>query len=907
MSSSEPSAFWQYPLAIPSDRPREDTVASLRGYLAGCRAVLRDDFMATLDGIAYQTTYTFLIDQIITALSVGKNGGDADPHQGNLAIIAVGGYGRQALAPYSDIDLLFLAEDRIAPDNERTIGHLLYMLWDLGFRVGHSFRSLSECLRLSNNDPVILTSLLDRRLVVGRADLFGELDRSLQQRELYRNFADAKMAEREHRHERFGHSRYMLEPNIKDGKGGLRDLQTLSWIARASFGCDMTEAVEMFYSRQDLYRHQQAYIFLTRTRVALHLDAGRAEEHLAFGRQLALSELFRYSGRRGVTAVERFMRHFFITARRVGQLTHIMAAVLESTQLSKARHSMNFSLFRDSIEGFPIKAGRLSLTEQEIADDPSLLLKLFEIAQLHKLAIHPDAIRVIASNLHRIDDSIRHSEYANAVLLRILTDKRINPSEPMRKMNEAGILGRFIPDFRRIINRMQFDMYHNYTVDEHILVALNTLWRIEQGCLVEEVPIASEVIHRLSSSSRRILYFAVFLHDIAKGRGGDHSILGAEIANQLCPRFGLNDVETETVSWLVRWHLLMSRIAFKRDPDDPKTITDFIAIVQSPENLRLLLILTVADIRAVSPTSWTSWKAVMLRRLYWSALAVMSDGMTSEHVVSHRAESARHALAASLAAHRWQEDDSRRYLAELPLSFLSFDQERQVWHAELWLQCTRVENPLIVNFRNNRGSDATEVAIATWDQPGLMGLLAGAISLAGANILDAHAYSTAQKPVINSFLVTAPRGNTLDRPAQRARLTALIRQVLGGEIEIAHRLRDMALAQPARNEAIPGPRTRITIDNDASHIETVIEVSILDRPGLLWRLASCLQDLHLRIVKAKISTYGEVAVDVLFVRDRFGLKVTRPAICHWIQQRLLNSIAEDSAIETSGGTAVPGK
>ncbi|MBM3566085.1 MAG: [protein-PII] uridylyltransferase, partial [Alphaproteobacteria bacterium] len=619
------------------DRARAEILKAFKdAHAKGWAEVRRRFEEESLGGIEVAAQNAYLLDQLIRALHdtaekfvppAREMLRKARPE--SLGIVATGGYGRGRLAPFSDIDLMFLPEKKITARGKAAIEFMLYILWDLGLKVGHATRTAAEAVRLAKDDLTIRTSLLEARWVWGPEALFEDF-RARFARDVVagsgRAFVEAKLAERDARLQKMGDTRYVLEPNLKEGKGGLRDLQTLFWIAKYLYGAG--DAVELVgqgvLTEADARLFARADEFLWTVRCHLHYLAGRPEERLSFDVQKEIAKRMKYRDRDGATGVERFMKHYFLVAKDVGDLTRIVCAVLEEEQKkSRFRVREDAPLFaRPHGVDFRVEGTRLAFIDDRALDrDPANILRLFREAQRLGIDIHPRALRLVTRNLKSIDGSLRGNADANRLFLEILTDPK--SAEPaLIWLNEAGVFGRFVPDFGRVVAQMQYDMYHVYTVDEHTIRAIGILNRIEQGLYAKDHPVSSAVIHELQS--RRVLYMAVLLHDIAKGRGGDHSVIGAEIAKTLCPRFALNEWETETVAWLVLEHLTMSRTAFKRDLDDPQTIADFVARVQSPERLRLLLILTVADIRAVGPAVWNNWKAGLLRELYYRALETMT-------------------------------------------------------------------------------------------------------------------------------------------------------------------------------------------------------------------------------------------------------------------------------------------
>ncbi len=530
------------------------------------------------------------------------------------------------MAPGSDVDLLFLFPHKQSAWGESVVEAMLYPLWDLKLKVGHSVRSIDDCVREARADVTIRTALLEARFLTGDRTLFTEMVRRYQAEVVEGSaqaFTEAKLAERETRVRRAGTSRYLVEPNVKDGKGGLRDLNTLFWIAKYAYRVEDVRALVTagLFDRKELQMFQRSEEFLWRVRCWLHFITGRAEERLSFDLQRQVAAAIGYAGRSGQAPVERFMKAYFLVAKDVGDLTAIVCAALEARQ-QKPRASLSRLLGSFSKRSrvrklghpdFTLKSQRLSVIDDDAFErDPVNLLRLYEIASRDDLAIHPDTSRLVTQSLRLVTAHMRNDPEANRIFLEILTARR-SPEVVLRRMNESGLLGRFIPDFGRVVAMMQFNMYHHYTVDEHLIRSIGVLAEIDAGALEAEHPLANVVLPTIAN--RRALYVALFLHDIAKGRPDDHSLAGARIARKLGPRLGLSEAQTETVAWLVEHHLDMSTVAQSRDLGDPKTIETFAATVQTLERLKLLLILTVADIKAVGPGVWNGWKGQLLRTL----------------------------------------------------------------------------------------------------------------------------------------------------------------------------------------------------------------------------------------------------------------------------------------------------
>jgi [protein-PII] uridylyltransferase len=828
----------------------------------------------------------------------------------HIAVVAVGGYGRGELAPGSDLDLLFLLPYKQTPWGEQCVEFMLYLLWDLGLKVGHATRSVADCVRLAKADLTIRTALLEARYLWGDQPLFVQLKKAFRKEVTTGTgpqFAEAKLAERDERHRRLGDSRYVLEPNVKEGKGGLRDLQTLYWIAKYVYQVeDVADLVDAgVLTAAERRRFAKAENFLATVRCHLHYRAGRPEERLTFDAQADIAARLGYTDHAGTRGVERFMKHYFLVAKDVGDLTRIFCAAIEDQHKRKSRLRLpRLGLRRREVDGFIVDGDRITIAgPRDFKDDPVKLIRLFQVAQARDLDIHPQALRQITRDLRLIDGKMREDPEANRLFVDILAHKR-NPEVTLRRMNEAGVFGRFVPDFGRVVAQMQHDMYHVYTVDEHTIRAIGLLARIEAGELADDHPMSAQIIKKVAN--RRVLYLAVLLHDIAKGRGGDHSILGAEVAEKLAPRLGYDAAETELVAWLVRYHLAMSSTAFKRDLDDRKTIEDFVELVQSPERLRLLLLLTVADIRAVGPNVWNGWKGQLLRQLFHRAEEHML-GTSSESTGAERVQRLKDELRKRLK--KLDRKALAHHLERGPDSFwLAVDVDMHEQWARLIVDADAAGRKLTVEARVHEFQSVTEVTVYTTDHAGLFARLSGAMTVSGANILDARIFTTSDGMALDVFWVQDDNGEPIAGDAALKRLAKRVEQVMSGEIRLSQALKQRRGKLPTRARVFT-VEPLIVFDNEASNTHTVIEVNARDRPALLHDLTRAFFDLSLTIAHARIATYGERAVDVFYVKDLFGMKVTHPGKRRAIETRLRQAIekgaepVKDEAKAASKGKA----
>ena len=810
-----------------------------------------------------------------------------------LAILAVGGYGRAEMAPHSDIDIAFITPTRRAPWCEQVIEAMLYLLWDLGLKVGHSSRTVSDTMRMAREDLTIRTALLEGRLVWGDQPLYEELRQRFWAevvRGSERQFLTLKLEEREARHKRMGDSRYVVEPNVKDGKGALRDLQTLYWIGKYVHRVqNAAELVDVGLLTAGEYRSfRRAEGFLLAVRSHMHVLTDRAEDRLTFDLQRAVAERMQFADRPGKSAVERFMQYYFLQVKRVGSLTGVFMAHLDEEFAKKRTRTGFFAGWTQRprmFKGYRIEGGRIRAPGDEwFRQDPARLIEVFQLAEAEGLEVHPETMRMADRDSKLIDTALRRDKRANGLFIDLLSGRK-DPETALRWMNEAGVFGRFVPDFGRVNAQMQFDMYHHYTVDEHTIRAIGLLSQIERGLLAADHPRATREFPKLAS--RRALFVAVLLHDIAKGRGGDHSVLGAEVAHRLCPRFGLDAKETDLVAWLVLQHLLMSRTAQKRDLTDPKTIEDFVAEVQSLERLRNLAILTAVDIRAVGPGTWNSWKGQLLGELYDAAQERLRLGHKGNgrkaRVLAKKDATARllgdadhlvDSAGAVLGDAYWVAEPEDIIAGNL----LQYDALLASGEA-LSIECAVDET---------RG--ATRVSVIAADHPGLFYRMAGGIHLAGANIIDARIHTARSGYAFDNFLVQDQHGAPFREDAQLARIRQGIGDALMAKIELVPRLAARPLPHSRSKAFTVAPR--VAFDNDASNHFTVIEATARDRPALLNRLAHALYKANLIVHSAHITAYGESVADTFYVTDLTGAKIKAPERLAEIEAALLEAASD---------------
>src|SRR3954454_17171988 len=778
------------------DREMRTAMAQrLKSSLAEGRAAAEQMLLKDRHGRKCAERLCAMQDDIIRMLFdlVGKLNSAASSDGERMAVVATGGYGRGLLAPGSDIDLLFLLPYKQTAWGESVAEAILYCLWDMGLKVGHATRSVDECIRQAKADMTIRTALLEARYLLGDRALYDEFAARFD-KDVVRNtgqeFVAAKLAEREERLRRAGQPRYLVEPNVKEGKGGLRDLHTLFWIAKYVYRVHEPEELikHGVFDREEFQQFRHAEDFLWAVRCHMHFVTKRPEERLSFDIQREIAVRLGYTAHPGMRDVERFMKHYFLVAKDVGDLTAILCAGLEEREAKPVpvldRVMARFKprprrVVLDS-DDFTVDNNRINIADANaFRRDPVNLIRIFRLAQKHNLPFHPDAMRAASRSLRLIDQKLREDRQANSLFFEILTCE--GAEVVLRRMNEAGVLGRFVRAFGRIVAMMQFNMYHHYTVDEHLLRCIGILADIEAGGSDEYV-LASELMKTIQKPHRALLYVALFLHDIAKGRPEDHSIAGARIARKFCPRLGLDAAETDTVAWLIQYHLLMSEIAQARDLQDPETARSFADVVQSPQRLALLMILTACDIRAVGPGVWTGWKGSLLRSLYYATEPLLSGGH-SRVTQSDRIAAAKADLEKALAA--WPKPELETYMARHYNHYwLRAELELQLEHAKMVRAADHTHQPFAGAIRIQAFEGITEVSFYTPDHPRLLSLIAGACTMCEASIIGAQIFSTRDGQALDTFRLRRAFSSDDDEKVRANRIIETVKQLLQGKRQV---------------------------------------------------------------------------------------------------------------------------
>ena len=889
---------------------RRRALEVLKAALFRGRMIAKERLEAGAGGIETATLLSGVTDEVIGALydfTTVHIFRARNPTEGErMAVMAVGGYGRGALAPFSDIDLLFLRPYKQTAHTESVIEFMLYALWDLGFKVGHASRTVDECIKLSREDFTIRTSILEARRLTGDEKLAEDLKRRFRDEVVKgtsAEFVAAKLKERDERHSKAGASRYVVEPNVKEGKGALRDLHTLFWIAQYTHPGEQKNGIVQLdlFDKREVRLFIQAFDFLWAVRCHLHFVTGRPEERLTFDLQPEIARRMGYGDRGDAPAVERFMRRYFLMAKEVGALTRAFCAKLEADEskkkpqgLSRLLNSRKANVRKPLDPGFHEEGGRLNVDGTEVFErDPLNLLRLFVIADRGNYDLHPDAFTAATRSLTLITSKVRRDPAAAKLFLDILARGK-HTFRVLTLMNDSGVLGRYLPEFGRIVAQMQFNMYHSYTVDEHTLRAVGVIADIAAGRLRDDHPLSVDTYPLIAD--KEALFLAMLLHDTGKGGVGGQEKAGARSARSACERMGIEPKRVELIAWLVEHHLVMSDFAQKRDVQDSRTVAAFAQIVQNPERLRLLLVLTTADIRAVGPGVWNGWKGQLMRELFSATEAGFRGGRGSDpatHFRRHQAQNAKEArdrlIAADPSAAGWAAGMEDAY-------FTSFEASDQALHADL-IRRAGTDGGAAAAARLRPDRNATEVTIAAHDRTGLFADLATALSGMGANVVGAKVYTAKTGQALDVFHVQDSSGGAFggDTPRLVERLATTMEAAGRGKplpVE-ARRMTDFGRA--AAFSIAPA----VAVDNETSEEATVVEASGRDRPGLLAALARTLADAGLSIQSAHIDLYGERAVDAFYVQED-GHKLTEARRANALKAQLIKALNDDDTAPEGG-------
>jgi len=779
------------------------------------------------------------------------------PHAAErVDLVAVGGYGRGELAPQSDWDIWFLVPDDLTAEIEEEIQAFLYCLWDLNVKLGHAVRSVKETIAHVKEDWDSATAALESRLICGSGTLYESVQEKLNGffKRRRKAFVEAKFAELKARHERTGGTAFLMEPDIKEGQGGLRDIQAIFWIAKAWYSSEVEELVdEAVISPTEHDNLMAAQDFLWRCRVGLHLENRRAGDRLGFEQQMSLTEKLGYREVEGRPAVEVFMKEYF---RHVGRVVRVTSMLLLHFQ--ERLHPQLFSLTHSIGDGFTLEGQRVGIRDEHVfRDDPLRLLRVFHVAQKDHRRLSSSALRQIRADVLLIDDDLRNHPEAHRTFRGILQEKR-NVAWALKEMNDTGVLGRFIPEFREVVGLGQFNRYHAYTVDEHTIRAVGEARNMFHRERALRLPLANEVIQRISRPE--LLYIALIFHDIAKGVLGDHSENGAVMAERFCRRLGLTQDAADLVSWLVKEHLTMAIVSQRSDLSDPEVIRGFADKVGDIERLNYLFLLTVADIAAVGPSVWNDWKGTLLRELYAAAEQILMGEAAEEGEALRQRIDTR--VASTLALAGKERRATEGILKVLPWRAIMHFPPRQLLPISRLLLASKEGDG--VDLLADEVNGETMVMVVARERKGLFAALTGFIASRHINIMAAQAFELLDGRVLDIFHIQNAEGDAVTQQDDLLRLKERIGKLLADN--------DMSVRPVIPSYRVTllmrEVRAGVRVLPYASSRQTAIEVTAADRPGLLSQLATAISELGLEIRGAAISTFGERVVDVFFLRGR---------------------------------------
>jgi [protein-PII] uridylyltransferase len=867
-------------------------LAAAREFLEHFREELKRGHREGEDGTRVVQAITSMTDALVIRLFTALSD---DLHisnkAGELALVAIGGYGRGELNPFSDLDLMFLYSGKDSKRVEEVANRLLYFLWDLRLDVGYSVRTLSDCVEMASGDTTVKTALLDARLLTGSETLFAELKKVMVSQVLAKRsdaFIGEKLEELKKRREKYGSSVYILEPNLKEGEGCLRDLHTAMWVAKIKFKVDEPRelVIKGVLSEEELATYYAALDYLWRIRNELHYLAGRKNDQLTFDAQTSLSRFFGYEDRGNILAVEQFMQDFYLHANRVEHFSSVLITKCSQRE-EGARKILGYFTRRPVGDGFYVMKGELVVPDVEVIHkDPVRLMRIFEHAQKQGVVISVGAKGIIRENLDLVNDKFRRSKEANASFFRILQSEK-GVGETLQQMHHLGFLNRFIPEFERIYCKVQHDVYHIYTVDTHTLFAVEEIAKLWRGEHRDTLPLLTELA--LEVDKRWLLLMAVLLHDVGKGAGGGHAEIGAELSKTVARRMGMTKEDGERLQFLVRHHLLLAHIAQRRDLHDERMIIQFARQMEKSENLKLLYLLTYADIKAVGPEVWTEWKALLLQELYEKAFQVLERGDFKLEASGDRVRRVKRAIYDLLVKDYppQQVKDELQSLSTRHL--LSYTPEIIAGHMRTLMMLSDT-NHLVIKPVHEVEKGYTSCTVCTYDVPGLFSMITGVMAANGMNILGAQIHTNNNEKVLDILQVNSPQGFVITDENRWNRLDTDLRAVLEGEVRVsalvAKRHRPGILTEKAK----PTVPARVDIDNEVSSDYTVIDIYAHDKVGLLYSITSTLTRLGLYIGVSKISTKVDQVADVFYVKDIFGQKLTDTEKLEEIRRELLSAI-----------------
>lgn len=848
-----------------------DTLPIFRAALRNGREVLKKSYLDDPKQASHIVTLqAWLVDELLTR--AWQKHLPLAPKRFPMALVAVGGYGRGELHPNSDVDIQILTK-KISSKAGPFMEAFVRFLWDMGLEIGHSVRTVKECVQEAKGDVTVATNLMETRLLAGDAALFRKMRKLTGPRKIWPSpkFFAAKREEQQERHRRFDDTAYNLEPNIKEGPGGLRDIQMISWVTQRHFGHEgLHELVDHDFLSEHEYRVlMRGRDLLWQVRCGLHYVAGRREERLLFDHQRALAKLFGYTDRPGALAVEQFMKRYYRAIKELSLLNEILLQHFEEELLRRGKPKI-VPLNRrfQSHNGFLEVRNSRTFERQ-----PFAILELFHMMQIHPelKGVRAGTIRLVRANLHRINSSFRRDLACRSLFMEILRAPR-GITHEFRRMARYGVLGRYIPVFGRVVGQMQHDLFHVYTVDQHSLFVLRNIRRMFLPQHQEELPLAANIAQGVVKRER--LYLSGIFHDIAKGRGGDHSELGEHDAETFCRLHQMSEYDTRLVKWLVRNHLIMSETAQRQDIFDPEVVRRFAERVGDKERLDNLYLLTVADMRGTSPKIWNPWRDRLLSMLYHSTVQALRRGVAQPLDIEARVNDLRAEVLKRLAEKNIPAEVVEEHWARMDTEyFLRHDADSLAWHTEMITSTPASDLPLLA-VRYHPEAGGTQILSYTPDRDGLFVDLTAGMDRLNLSIWDARIHTTRFGFGLDTFVVLDHDGDPITEPAHLKQIQTAMRSQLMNP----HPGRDMHHAQLPRTLKHFPIETRVAFNVATNGQTTVMEVTAQDRPGLLYQVALALAACNVRLLTAKVATFGERAEDIFFIVTRDGKLVDDPEL-----------------------------
>ncbi len=854
-----------------------------RDAIAQARERLELRFRCHDDVVSLVTHHAQFVDQLLVR-AWRHHLGEATSE---IALIAVGGYGRGELHPHSDIDIMLLAEEAALAEHSAALERFLLLMWDIGLDVGHSVRTPEDCIEQGREDITVATNIMEARLLSGPEKLFTKMRETTDQNHIWpgRDFFEAKWQEQIARHHKFHDTAYNLEPNVKEGPGGLRDIQMIGWVAKRHFGCETLEGLleHQFLTAEEYQALIDGQSFLWRVRYGLHVLAKRREDRLLFDHQRNLATLFGYEDDDKHLAVEHFMKAYYRTIVELQRLNEMLLQLFQEEILYS----------RESEEPKPInkrfqsRKGFVELCHDKVFEhSPYALLEIFLIlAQQPALkGVRANTIRKIRRYRHLIDEDFRNDLRCRSLFMELLRQTQ-GITHELRRMNRYGILAHYLPVFGHVVGLMQHDLFHVYTVDEHTLTVVRNLRRFTIADHHHEFPLCSKVSQGLPKPE--LIYIAGLFHDIAKGRGGDHSVLGATEASEFCRHHGLSDYDTKLVSWLVRHHLIMSTTAQRKDISDPEVINAFAAQVGNEKYLDYLYLLTVADIRATSPTVWNSWKDALLAELYHATHKALRRGLSNPMMQSEVIAERKKEALKQLRLQRIGQEQIEGFWGRLGEEyFLRYSGNEIAWHTKAVIENAGKELPLVL-LRQQTERGGTEIFIYTPIRGFQFTTTTTLLDQLGLNIVDARILFTQDNYTVDTYIVLEQNGEPIAGRQRLDEIKGQIKKILRNP-ELAPDMVQRQVARQLKHFPIP---PQVLFHDDPTNERTIMEVIASDRPGLLSAISKVMAECHIKLQNAKVSTLGERVEDIFFITDETGLPLEGKEKRRCLEEKIIEALS----------------